>query len=140
MLRARCVLACALLAFVPAARGAGRAAAATPADGLGFLENILHFYGENASISTRDLEDLLLLISARRSDTVEVDNPLANQEASQSDTNQRSFVIFTFRNELVSLLITYGIPQCNFLVHNIVVMLLETLCGIICVSLIGQSE
>ncbi|KAF0043863.1 hypothetical protein F2P81_003021 [Scophthalmus maximus] len=71
MLRARCVLACALLAFVPAARGAGRAAAATPADGLGFLENILHFYGENASISTRDLEDLLLLISARRSDTVE---------------------------------------------------------------------
>ncbi|XP_069391677.1 metal cation symporter ZIP8 [Paralichthys olivaceus] len=51
----------------------------TAGEGRNFLENILHFYGENSSISTQDLEDLLLLVSARRSESVFVDNPLANQ-------------------------------------------------------------
>ncbi|XP_073339496.1 metal cation symporter ZIP8 [Pagrus major] len=50
------------------------------ADGRGFLEDILHYYGENKSISTQDLDDFLLLISARRSEAVTEDNPLENQE------------------------------------------------------------
>lgn len=50
-------------------------------DGDVFLENILLFYGENSSIPTAKLEDLLLLISARRSEAVsDVDNPLGDQE------------------------------------------------------------
>lgn len=50
-------------------------------DGDVFLENILQFYGENSSIPTEKLEDLLLLISARRSEAVsDGDNPLADQE------------------------------------------------------------
>lgn len=49
-------------------------------DGREYLEDILHFYGENKSISTEKLSDLLLLISARRSQSVTVDNPLAGQE------------------------------------------------------------
>ncbi|MEQ2212112.1 hypothetical protein XENOCAPTIV_025412 [Xenoophorus captivus] len=42
----------------------------TERNGLGFLENVLHYYGENKSITTEKLEDLLLLISTRRSDNV----------------------------------------------------------------------
>lgn len=49
-------------------------------DGHEFLQNILHFYGENSSITTDNLEDLLLLISARRSQLISEENPLENQE------------------------------------------------------------
>ncbi|XP_008311982.1 zinc transporter ZIP8 [Cynoglossus semilaevis] len=45
-----------------------------------FLENILKFYGENSFISTADLENLLLVISKRRSESVSEENPLADQE------------------------------------------------------------
>ncbi|KAM9341574.1 metal cation symporter ZIP8 [Symphorus nematophorus] len=48
--------------------------------GQEFLENILHFYGENKSISSEDLNDLLRLISARRSELINKENQLANQE------------------------------------------------------------
>ncbi|XP_060918296.1 metal cation symporter ZIP8 [Labrus mixtus] len=50
-----------------------------------FLENILRFYGENKSISTENLEDLLKLISARRSQSVSGGNPLQNQECQSAD-------------------------------------------------------
>lgn len=49
-------------------------------DGDAFLENIIHYYGENNSITTTNLEDLLLLISARRSDLISKENPLEEQE------------------------------------------------------------
>ncbi|XP_051812039.1 metal cation symporter ZIP8 [Acanthochromis polyacanthus] len=58
---------------------------AIAADGQEFLENILHFYGENKSISTDDLSDLLQLISARRSDLISVNNPLENQECPSAE-------------------------------------------------------
>ncbi|XP_058472386.1 metal cation symporter ZIP8 [Solea solea] len=45
-----------------------------------FLENILTFYGENSSISTKDLENLLQLISERRSKSVFEGNPLSDQQ------------------------------------------------------------
>lgn len=52
-------------------------------DAHGFLQNILHFYGENNSMSAENLDDLLLLISARRSEAVMgEENPLAMQEVS----------------------------------------------------------
>lgn len=47
------------------------------------LENVVLFYGGNASISQENLSDLLLIISARRSESVtENGNPLATQEVS----------------------------------------------------------
>ncbi|KAM9842550.1 metal cation symporter ZIP8 [Aulostomus maculatus] len=45
-----------------------------------FLENILKFYGENSSITTENLEDLLQIISARRAESVTENNPLESQE------------------------------------------------------------
>lgn len=63
-----------LLTFGVAFIGAARCV--TPQDGLEFLENILVFYGENKSVTTNNLEDLLLLISARRSDLITKENPL----------------------------------------------------------------
>lgn len=54
---------------------------AAPRDGASFLENVLLFYGENSSISTGTLDELLLLLSARRSEEVSAEgNPLAQQE------------------------------------------------------------
>ena len=49
-------------------------------DGQRFLEDILHYYGQNNSISTEDLDHFLLLISARRSEEITEGNPLENQE------------------------------------------------------------
>ncbi|PWA29705.1 hypothetical protein CCH79_00007835 [Gambusia affinis] len=49
-------------------------------NGQEFLENILHFYGENESITTAKLEDMLLLISARRSESISEGNPLEGKE------------------------------------------------------------
>lgn len=51
-------------------------------DGQRFLDNILRFYGENKTISTKDLEDLLLLISARRPEPITEENPLEKVEVS----------------------------------------------------------
>lgn len=51
-------------------------------DGQRFLEKILRFYGENKTISTENLEDLLLLISARRSQSITEENPLEEVEVS----------------------------------------------------------
>lgn len=51
-------------------------------DAEGFLETFLRFYGENKSISTENLDNLLLLISARRSEIITDENPLANQGVS----------------------------------------------------------
>ncbi|XP_061599051.1 metal cation symporter ZIP8 [Cololabis saira] len=54
-------------------------------DGHEFLENILHFYGENKTISTENLEDLLLLISAKRSPLISEENPLGNKECPSAE-------------------------------------------------------
>lgn len=72
MLDLRCFIALALIS--------SRSVDAAARDGTEFLQNILHYYGENQSISTENLEDLLLLISARRSEAVSEDNPLEDQE------------------------------------------------------------
>ncbi|XP_074547376.1 metal cation symporter ZIP8 [Halichoeres trimaculatus] len=48
--------------------------------GHSFLQNILRYYGENQSVSTENLEDLLLLISARRPAAITEHNPLEEQE------------------------------------------------------------
>ncbi|CAJ1074598.1 metal cation symporter ZIP8 isoform X1 [Xyrichtys novacula] len=52
----------------------------TDQSGHSFLEDILRYYGENKSISTENLEDLLLLISARRPASLTEHNPLENKE------------------------------------------------------------
>lgn len=49
-------------------------------DGQDYLENIIVFFGQNDTISTKNLEELLLLISARRVESISEDNPLADQE------------------------------------------------------------
>lgn len=46
----------------------------------GYLEDILRFYGENNSITRGDLDDLLMLMSARRPESISTDNPLRDQE------------------------------------------------------------
>ncbi|KAM4540601.1 metal cation symporter ZIP8 [Fundulus diaphanus] len=53
--------------------------------GQEFLENILHYYGENSSITTEKLEDLLLLISARRSESIIEENPLEDKECPSAE-------------------------------------------------------
>ncbi|XP_076002863.1 metal cation symporter ZIP8 [Genypterus blacodes] len=68
----RCLTACALF-VIAQSQSIGL-------DESAFLENILHFYGENSSISTEHLENLLLLISARRSHSITEENPLETQE------------------------------------------------------------
>ncbi|XP_029982905.1 zinc transporter ZIP8-like [Sphaeramia orbicularis] len=55
------------------------------ASGQEFLENILRFFGENQTISTQNLEELLLLISERRSETVTEGNPLENQKCPSAE-------------------------------------------------------
>ncbi|XP_075905668.1 metal cation symporter ZIP8 [Nelusetta ayraudi] len=58
---------------------------AAPRDGASFLENVLLFYGENSSIATGTLDELLLLLSARRSEEVSAEgNPLAQHECPSS--------------------------------------------------------
>lgn len=49
-------------------------------EGQDYLENILLFFGQNETISTKNLEELLLLISARRLESLSEGNPLADQE------------------------------------------------------------
>ncbi|XP_038135404.1 metal cation symporter ZIP8 [Cyprinodon tularosa] len=57
----------------------------TEQNGHEFLENILHYYGENKSITTEKFEDLLLLISARRSESIIEANPLEDKECPSAD-------------------------------------------------------
>ncbi|XP_039994150.1 metal cation symporter ZIP8 [Xiphias gladius] len=80
MFNSRCLIAC-VVAFVTTSRSME----ASDRDGEGFLENILHYYGENKSISAENLEDLLLLISSRRSESVPGESPLANQECPSAE-------------------------------------------------------
>ncbi|XP_047467208.1 metal cation symporter ZIP8 [Mugil cephalus] len=75
MFTLRCFITCAL-AFITTSQAVNL----TEQDGLEFLENILRYYGENETITTGNLEDLLLLISARRSDLITKTNPLGNKE------------------------------------------------------------
>lgn len=76
MLALRCVL---LLLLVPQCLALF---SMKPQDGQKFLQDILKFYGQNRSISTENLEQLLLLISARRPQTITENNPLSDQEVS----------------------------------------------------------
>lgn len=72
-----CSLSC-VLAFVSSSQSV-----LVDRDEQGFLDNVLLFYGENNSISVNNLNDLLLIISERRSeDVISGENPLANQEVS----------------------------------------------------------
>ncbi|XP_063353825.1 metal cation symporter ZIP8 [Pelmatolapia mariae] len=75
MLNLICFLTC-VLAFITTSQSVR----GNVTDGDAFLENIIHYYGENNSITTTNLEDLLLLISARRSDLINKGNPLEEQE------------------------------------------------------------
>ncbi|KAF7201168.1 transcript variant X2 [Nothobranchius furzeri] len=50
-----------------------------------FLENILHFYRENNSISTEDFGKFLLLISARRSELISEENPMEGRECPSAE-------------------------------------------------------
>ncbi|XP_026160047.1 zinc transporter ZIP8 [Mastacembelus armatus] len=75
MFNLRCFFTC-VLAFVTTSQSInviGR-------DGQKFLENILRYYGENKTISMENLEDLLLLVSDRRAESITEENPLANQD------------------------------------------------------------
>ncbi|XP_037833633.1 metal cation symporter ZIP8 isoform X2 [Kryptolebias marmoratus] len=57
----------------------------TDQNGHVFLENILVYFGENKSVPINNLEDLLLIISARRSDLITKENPLEDQECQSAD-------------------------------------------------------
>ncbi|XP_051237744.1 metal cation symporter ZIP8 [Dicentrarchus labrax] len=80
MFNLRCFIGCVLI-FIPKSQSVR----VVGGDGQGFLENILHFYGENSSITTENLDDLLLLISARRSESITEGNPLANKECPSAE-------------------------------------------------------
>ncbi|XP_056151937.1 metal cation symporter ZIP8 [Lampris incognitus] len=71
----RYLLACAVLL---ASGSQGRAA--DRGDVRGYSHNLLRYFGDNASISTQDLENLMHLIAARRPESVTEDNPLAGLE------------------------------------------------------------
>ncbi|XP_041810058.1 metal cation symporter ZIP8 [Chelmon rostratus] len=75
MLNLRCFIACVLLLI-----SKSQSIRVIGAERQTFLDNILRYYGENKSISTEDLDDFLLLISARRPESITDNNPLANQE------------------------------------------------------------
>ncbi|XP_041667886.1 metal cation symporter ZIP8-like isoform X1 [Cheilinus undulatus] len=94
----------------------------TDQSGHVFLENILRFYGENQSISTENLENLLLLISERRSGSVTEENPLGNQ-ACQSAQEILSHFGFSNVTELTvghlgricpAVLTQVLLPSCPF--------------------------
>ncbi|XP_067470761.1 metal cation symporter ZIP8 [Thunnus thynnus] len=76
----RCFIGCALV-YIAASQSVN----VSERDGQRFLESILRYYGENKSISTENLEDLLVLISARRPPSVTEENPLANQECPSAE-------------------------------------------------------
>lgn len=69
----------------------GQGSDAAGPDGQRFLENILVFFGENRTISTENLEELLLLISERRSESVTEGNPLENQQCQSAEQILSSF-------------------------------------------------
>uniref|UniRef100_A0A1A8QHD0 Solute carrier family 39 (Zinc transporter), member 8 n=1 Tax=Nothobranchius rachovii TaxID=451742 RepID=A0A1A8QHD0_9TELE len=50
-----------------------------------FLENFLHYYRENNSISTGDFGKFLLLISARRSELIREENPVEGRECPSAE-------------------------------------------------------
>ena len=77
MFTLKCFITC-ILVFIPTClskKAVGR-------DGKVFLENILRYYGQNNSISTENLENLLLLISDRKAELITEGNPLAGEEVS----------------------------------------------------------
>ncbi|XP_067335856.1 metal cation symporter ZIP8 isoform X2 [Channa argus] len=80
MFNSRCFIMC-LLAFGTTSQSLD----VIVQDGHGFLENILHYYGGNDSISMDNLHDLLLLISARRAESKTEENPLGKQECPSAD-------------------------------------------------------
>ncbi|XP_041827766.1 metal cation symporter ZIP8 [Melanotaenia boesemani] len=80
MLNLRWVSAC-VLAFICASQSVK----VSNQDGQTFLEDILHYFGENNSITTVHLQDLLLLISSRRSNLISEENPLENKECPSAE-------------------------------------------------------
>lgn len=50
-----------------------------------YLENIISFFGQNETISTKNLEELLLLVSARRLEPLSEGNPLADKECPSAE-------------------------------------------------------
>ncbi|XP_026194862.1 zinc transporter ZIP8 [Anabas testudineus] len=80
MFNSRCFISC-VLVFV----STSQSTRVTVGDERSFLENILRFYGENQTISTENLEDLLLLISARRPVSITEENPLEDEECPSAE-------------------------------------------------------
>ncbi|XP_032366950.1 zinc transporter ZIP8 [Etheostoma spectabile] len=80
MLNLSCFITC-LLVLIPKSQSIH----VVDRDGQVFLENILRYYGRNNSISPEHLEDLLLLMSSRRSEAIHEGNPLEDQECSSSE-------------------------------------------------------
>ncbi|XP_034419427.1 metal cation symporter ZIP8 [Cyclopterus lumpus] len=57
----------------------------TGADGNVFLENILSYYGQNQSISIENLDNLLLVLSDKKSQAITEGNPLAAEECPSAE-------------------------------------------------------
>ncbi|XP_056282363.1 metal cation symporter ZIP8 [Pseudoliparis swirei] len=57
----------------------------TGADGQVFLEDILTYYGQNQSISIDNLDNLLLVLSDKKSQAIIEGNPLASQECPSAE-------------------------------------------------------
>lgn len=111
-----------LLLFIPKAQSVH----VTRRDGREYLEDILHYYGENKSISTDSLSDLLLLISARRSELITVENPLANQECPSAKqilshfgfSNVSQLTVEHLERICPAVLTQVLLPSCPYTVHT----------------------
>lgn len=54
-------------------------------EGQNYLDNILLFFGQNQTISTKNFEELLYLISARRLESLSEDSPLSHEKCPSAD-------------------------------------------------------
>ncbi|XP_042356649.1 metal cation symporter ZIP8-like [Plectropomus leopardus] len=81
MFHLKCVITWCVLVSVPICESLN----AADRDGHAFLQHILRFYGENNSISTENLEDLLLLMSERRPAAISAGDALSDQECPSAE-------------------------------------------------------
>ncbi|KAL7379517.1 hypothetical protein ABVT39_000618 [Epinephelus coioides] len=81
MFDSRCFIPCCLLVLISHCLSIN----VSDRDGQTFLTDILRYFGENDSISTEHLSDLLQLMSERRPEAVTEGNPLSDQECPSAD-------------------------------------------------------
>ncbi|XP_029316494.1 zinc transporter ZIP8 [Cottoperca gobio] len=122
MFHLRCLITC-LLVFIPHTHSRN----VVGQDGKVFLENILRYYGQNNSISTEDLDNLLLLISDRRLEAITEGNPLADQECLSSEqilshfglSNVSQLTVGHLGSICPAVLTQVLLPSCPYTAHKV---------------------